>query len=130
MPTVGETKTKLVKTSRDKFLRHIVDFWNKDTVGKIIAFFLFVYVYLPFRIIKFFFKLIFLPLTILLSPLRPKKKRCPKCDSNEIKEVKPTSSQKALPGSLALLIGPVGLLAPRAKTLNVCRSCGFSWEDR
>lgn len=66
------------------------------------------------------------------------KKRCPKCDSKNIKKVKASLIKKATPASLAaagcILLGPVGLLAgllgrPK-KPLNVCRDCGFSWEDR
>lgn len=52
------------------------------------------------------------------------KKKCPRCDSKEIKVVK-----------RAITIG--NLLFPRIqdlwfpkKPLNVCRNCGFSWEDR
>lgn len=57
-------------------------------------------------------------------------KKCPKCDSKNLNKVKPSLMQKALPGSAFLLFGPIGLLAKQPKTLNVCRDCGFSWEDR
>jgi transposase-like protein len=52
-----------------------------------------------------------------------KKKQCPRCDSYEIKEVKPTFWQKVMSAGVAPWGKP-------PKTLNVCRSCGFSWEDR
>lgn len=51
------------------------------------------------------------------------KKQCPKCDSKNIKEVKPTWWRKTMAAGVA----PWG---HQPKTLNVCRDCGFSWEDR
>ena len=52
------------------------------------------------------------------------KKKCPKCDSKNIKVVKP--------GGLLRLLGFTYFqdLFSRPKRLNVCRDCGFSWEDR
>lgn len=49
--------------------------------------------------------------------------KCPKCDSKDVKKVKPSLWRKA---EAALLLN----LGGKPKTLNVCRSCGFSWEDR
>jgi len=57
-------------------------------------------------------------------------KKCPRCDSKKLKMVKPSLMKRAFPGSAFLLFGPIGLLAKQPKTLNVCRDCGFSWEDR
>ncbi|KKR49643.1 MAG: hypothetical protein UT84_C0022G0006 [Candidatus Curtissbacteria bacterium GW2011_GWA1_40_16] len=57
-------------------------------------------------------------------------KKCPRCDSTNLNKVKPSLMKQALPGSAFLLFGPLGLLAKQPKTLNVCRNCGFSWEDR
>jgi predicted Zn-ribbon and HTH transcriptional regulator len=48
-----------------------------------------------------------------------KKKECPKCDSKNIKEVKPDMWAKAR-----------AAYWNQPKILNVCRDCGFSWEDR
>jgi hypothetical protein len=50
-------------------------------------------------------------------------KKCPKCDSKKIKEVKPSLWRKAEAASFFNLGG-------KPRTLNVCRDCGFSWEDR
>lgn len=52
-----------------------------------------------------------------------KKKKCPKCDSTSLNFVKPTFWQKYMAAGLS----PWG---EKPKTLNVCRDCGFSWEDR
>jgi len=38
--------------------------------------------------------------------------------------------KKAQKGSLFLLLGPLALLTKSPKDLNVCKDCGFSWEDR
>lgn len=134
MSKVIKNKIKATTNSGNNLLKYIKSYWNKNDANKIIAIFLFLYIYLPYLIIKYIFifisNIIFLPLKIIFMPFRKKKKQCPKCDSFNLKEVKPTSSEKALPLSLAFLIGPLGLLYPRAKTLNVCRDCGFSWEQR
>lgn len=58
------------------------------------------------------------------------KKQCPKCDSFNIKTVKPSLMKQAFPGSAFLLFGPIGLLAKKPESLNVCRDCSFSWTDR
>jgi hypothetical protein len=106
----------------DKFWLWMVKQWSGDTAGKIIAVLVFIF-FLYYLIAKMAFHS---AKNILLFF----KKQCPKCDSRAIKQVKPGSMQKALPGSLFFLFGPIGLLAKQSKTLNVCRDCGFSWEDR
>jgi len=55
--------------------------------------------------------------------VNPFGKKCPKCDSRKIKQVKPTIWRKFMAASVAPWGHP-------PKTLNVCRDCGFSWEDR
>jgi predicted Zn-ribbon and HTH transcriptional regulator len=57
-------------------------------------------------------------------------KKCPKCDSHNIKVVKPGLMRRAQKGSAFLVFGPLALLMKDPKNLNVCRKCGFSWEDR
>lgn len=51
---------------------------------------------------------------------------CPKCDSKKIKKVKPGLWSKYMAASTMLWAGA----GKQPKTLNVCRGCGFSWEDR
>ena len=53
------------------------------------------------------------------------RKKCPKCDSKKIKKVKPGLWSKYMAAS-TMLFGA----GKQPKTLNVCRDCGFSWEDR
>jgi hypothetical protein len=107
----------------DKFWLWIVKQWSGDTVGKVTAVVIFFGFFIPYFTFKILIRLID---KLWIST----KKQCPKCDSREVKQVKPSSMQKALPGSLFFLFGPIGLLAKQSKTLNVCRVCGFSWEDR
>ena len=61
---------------------------------------------------------------------RSKAKQCPRCDSTNLKMVKPGLMQKATKGSAFLLFGAFALGMKEPKNLNVCRDCGFSWEDR
>lgn len=56
--------------------------------------------------------------------------KCPKCGKKNINKVKPTMWQKAKRGSAFMLMGPFALMMKEPKTLNVCKDCGFSWEDR
>lgn len=51
------------------------------------------------------------------------KDKCPRCDSTNLNYVEPSFWQKAKSAGIAPWGKP-------AKTLNVCRDCGFSWEDR
>lgn len=51
---------------------------------------------------------------------RPKK--CPKCDSQNLKVIKPGFRANSMQ------LWTMGLR--KAVNLNVCRDCGFSWEDR
>jgi len=55
-------------------------------------------------------------------------KKCPRCDSKKLKMVKPGFFRRNFidPGLPAWTLG---MMKP-AKNLNVCRDCGFSWEDR
>lgn len=55
------------------------------------------------------------------------KKKCPKCDSINLKTLKVSGwkhDQEMVMQSLTL-----GIRKP-TQPLNVCRDCGFSWEDR
>lgn len=54
------------------------------------------------------------------------KKKCPKCDSENLNKVKPGLWSKYMAASTILWFGA----GKQPKTLNVCRDCGFSWEDR
>lgn len=56
-----------------------------------------------------------------------KKVQCPKCDSFKIKTVKSSWWKRQQEASLQLLT--FGIRKPTSP-LNVCRSCGFSWENR
>lgn len=59
-------------------------------------------------------------------------KKCPKCDSQEIKAVK-ESFAADFRRNLFNLMMPIRFItghAKKPKNLNVCKSCGFSWEDR
>lgn len=53
------------------------------------------------------------------------KKKCPRCDSTKLKVLKkPNWLETGLKGRIiAEWLHPT-------KNLNVCRECGFSWEDR
>jgi len=53
------------------------------------------------------------------------KKKCPKCDSKKIKIMKP-SLMKRISESMDWTT----IYRGKTKNLNVCRDCGFSWEDR
>lgn len=55
------------------------------------------------------------------------KKKCPKCDSTNLNKVKPSLWTKFW--DLQWQAWTFGIRKP-SKTLNVCRDCGFSWEDR
>lgn len=54
------------------------------------------------------------------------KKKCPRCDSTNLNKVKPGFWAKHSFASIALFTGA----GKQPKNLNVCRNCGFSWEDR
>lgn len=54
------------------------------------------------------------------------KKKCPKCDSTNLNKVKPGFWSKYMAASTMLWLGA----GKQPKTLNVCRDCSFSWEDR
>lgn len=49
--------------------------------------------------------------------------KCPKCDSKNLKILKPSDTQKAMDAW-------GWPFKQQRKNLNVCRDCGFSWEDR
>jgi DNA-directed RNA polymerase subunit RPC12/RpoP len=53
--------------------------------------------------------------------------QCPRCDSKNLKILEPSFMKKSEEASLQLLT--LGIRKP-TKPLNVCRSCGFSWEPR
>lgn len=53
-------------------------------------------------------------------------KKCPKCGSGSINKVKSSIGQKMH----RVLMGPYAMFTKAPKTLNVCKDCGFSWEDR
>lgn len=53
-------------------------------------------------------------------------KKCPKCDSKNLNVVKPGFLKHLMQQNVAIYHPG---LQP-SKTLNVCRDCGFSWEDR
>ncbi len=55
-----------------------------------------------------------------------RKKLCPKCDSENLNVVKPGWWQHLMQQNVAIWV-PGGKIS---KPLNVCRDCGFSWEDR
>ena len=52
------------------------------------------------------------------------KKKCPKCDGENLNAVKAEKSLRRL------LFPSIQELWFPKKPLNVCRDCGFSWEDR
>lgn len=49
--------------------------------------------------------------------------KCLRCGKKEINKLKPSLWRKA---EAAMLLNMGG----KPKTLNVCKDCGFSWEDR
>lgn len=49
--------------------------------------------------------------------------KCLKCGKKKINKLKPSLWRKA---EAAMLLNMGG----KPKTLNVCKDCGFSWEDR
>jgi hypothetical protein len=54
------------------------------------------------------------------------KKKCPRCDSKNINIVKPSAMAKFA----NLQKRAVFPWTQKLKNLNVCKACGFSWEDR
>ena len=59
-------------------------------------------------------------------------KKCPKCDSKEIKTMKESLLNDTKRSALNVVL-PIRFLTgagKKPKPLNVCKSCGFSWEDR
>jgi len=54
------------------------------------------------------------------------KKQCPKCDSRNIKTVKAGFIKHLIQQNIAICVPGAKI----SKPLNVCRDCGFSWEDR
>ncbi len=55
-----------------------------------------------------------------------KKIKCPRCEKQNINIVKPDTFKEGL---RQIALGPLALIN-RPKPLNVCKDCGFSWEDR
>lgn len=56
-------------------------------------------------------------------------KKCPRCDSTDLNQVKPGMGNAV--ADIGRLAFPLLLLFhKKPKTLNVCKKCGFSWEDR
>jgi len=55
------------------------------------------------------------------------KKKCPKCDSTNLKIVKPGFWKSIAEANYQLW--SLGIRKP-TPPLNVCKDCGFSWEDR
>lgn len=54
-------------------------------------------------------------------------KKCPKCDSKNLKVLKPGFIKKWGETSTRAFTLGISKVTPN---LNVCRDCGFSWEDR
>lgn len=54
------------------------------------------------------------------------KKQCPKCDSENLNTVKPGFFKHLMQENIAINVPGAKI----SKPLNVCRDCGFSWEDR
>jgi hypothetical protein len=52
--------------------------------------------------------------------------KCPRCGSTNLNQVKPGLKDKYMASSTMLFTGAGKI----SKTLNVCRDCSFSWEDR
>lgn len=59
-----------------------------------------------------------------------RKKSCPKCDSQNLNKVKPGNGNFMNRLFVAFAFAPLLLFMKKARDLNVCRDCGFSWEDR
>lgn len=97
----------------------IYDYFSADDVIEGIMYFFSILIPISIVVLVFY--------GISQSPIKsmfqPKLKQCPKCDSTNLNYVKPTFWQKAKSVGVAPWGKPV-------KTLNVCRDCGFSWEDR
>jgi len=77
------------------------------------------------------FKIVFLPITIPLKISGLFRsfglgKKCPRCGSLRLTEVKPDFYSKYMAASTMLWAGA----GQKPKNLNVCKSCDFSWEDR
>lgn len=53
-------------------------------------------------------------------------KQCPKCDSKNLKVVKAGWFKHLMQQNVAIWVPGAKI----SKPLNVCRDCGFSWEDR
>jgi len=53
-------------------------------------------------------------------------KKCPKCDSKNLNVVKPGFFKHLMQENVAINVPGAKI----SKPLNVCRDCGFSWEDR
>ncbi|MCX6727018.1 MAG: hypothetical protein NTY75_04425 [Candidatus Shapirobacteria bacterium] len=53
-------------------------------------------------------------------------KKCPKCDSRNVKTVKAGFMKHLMQQNVAIWVPGAKI----SKPLNVCRNCGFSWEDR
>lgn len=53
--------------------------------------------------------------------------KCPRCDSPNLNKVKPSLWRKFMDSQYQTLT--FGIRKP-SKTLNICRDCGFDWEDR
>lgn len=71
--------------------------------------------------------LIFFIIYKLFSPIfKPAIKQCPRCGSKNLNVVKPDLLSKSRFAGIAMFTGA----GKEPKNLNVCRDCGFSWEDR
>jgi hypothetical protein len=54
-------------------------------------------------------------------------KQCPKCDGHNIKTLKTGFWKRYVEASMQMWTLGIRKMTP---PLNVCRDCGFSWEDR
>lgn len=63
----------------------------------------------------------------IATRIEARKFKCPRCDSRNIKKVKPGLWRRF--SDLNFEVLTLGIRKP-SKTLNVCRDCGFSWENR
>jgi len=71
------------------------------------------------------------PLLLLIFILRyfskgASNRECPKCDSMNLKVVKAGRWNHLMQQNVAMWVPGAKI----SKPLNVCRDCGFSWEDR
>lgn len=57
-------------------------------------------------------------------------KKCPRCDSANINTVKSSEMSRAFKDIATLAFPLAALFRKTSKPLNVCRDCGFSWENR